>query len=65
MSMEKTKRLCKEYEDKGKIKVNWDTGDIEFLTKDKKEIEKIHQKIALSSPQALLDTMWRTERDKG
>ena len=65
MSMEKTKRLCKEYEDKGKIKVNWDTGDIEFLIKDKKELEKIHQKIAFSSPQALLDTMWRSERDKG
>ena len=64
MSMEKTKRLCKEYEDEGKIKVNWETGDIEFLTKDKKEIQKIHQKIAFSSPQALLDTMWRSERDK-
>lgn len=65
MSMEKTKQLCKEYEAKGKIKVNWDTGDIEFLIKDKKEIQKIHQKIAFSSPQALLDTMWRSERDKG
>ena len=65
MSMEKTKQLCKEYEDKGKIKVDWDTGNIEFLTKDKDEIKKIHQRIAFSSPQALLDTMWRSERDKG
>jgi hypothetical protein len=46
MSMEKTKQLVKEYETKGKIKVNWETGDIEFLIKDKKEIENIHQKIA-------------------
>jgi hypothetical protein len=59
MSMEKTKRLVKEYEDTGKIKVNWETGDIEFLTKDKKEIAKIHKRIAFSSPQALLDTMWK------
>jgi len=65
MSMEKTKQLCKEYEAKGKIKVDWDTGNIEFLTKDKDEIKKIHQRIAFSSPQALLETMWRTERDKG
>ena len=65
MSMEKTKQLCKEYEDEGKIKVDWDTGNIEFLTKDKDEIKKIHQRIAFSSPQALLDTMWRNERDKG
>jgi hypothetical protein len=63
--MEKTKQLCKEYEDEGKIKVDWDTGNIEFLTKDKDEIKKIHQRIAFSSPQALLDTMWRNERDKG
>jgi hypothetical protein len=65
MNMEKTKQLVKEYETKGKIKVNWETGDIEFLIKDKKEIENIHQKIAFSSPQALLDTLWRSERDKG
>ena len=64
MSMEKTKRLCKEYEDEGKIKVDWKTGTIEFLTKDKDEIKKIHTKIAYSSPQALLDTMWRGERDR-
>jgi hypothetical protein len=38
--------------------------DIEFLTKDKDEIKKIHTKIAYSSPQALLDTMWRGERDR-
>jgi len=64
MSMEKTKRLVKEYEELGKIKVDWDTGKIEFLIKDKEEIKKIHTKIAFSSPQALLDTMWRGERDK-
>jgi hypothetical protein len=40
MSMEKTKQLVKEYETKGKIKVDWETGDIEFLTKDKDEIRK-------------------------
>ena len=63
MSMEKTKQLVKEYENKGKIKVDWKTGDIEFLIKDKKEIKKIHQRIAFSSPQALLETMWRNERN--
>ena len=63
--MEKTKQLVKEYETKGKIKVNWETGDIEFLIKDKKEIENIHQKISFSSTQALLDIMWRSVRDKG
>ena len=64
MSMEKTKRLVKDYEEKGKVKVDWNTGKIEFLIKDKEEIKKIHTRIAFSSPQALLDTMWREERDK-
>ncbi len=63
MSMEKTKRLVKDYEEKGKIKVDWNTGKIEFLIKDKEEIKKIHTRIAFSSPQALLDTMWRGERE--
>jgi hypothetical protein len=44
MSMEKTKQLVKEYETKGKIKVNWETGDIEFLIKDKKENRKYSSK---------------------
>lgn len=64
MSIEKTKRLVKEYEEKGKVKVDWNTGKIEFLVKDKEEVKKIHTKIAFSSPQALLNTMWRVERDK-
>ena len=35
-----------------------------FLNLAKKiDLENIHQKIAFSSPQALLDTMWRSERD--
>jgi hypothetical protein len=39
--------------------------DIEFLIKDKKEIRKYsYKKSLISSPQALLDTMWRSERDR-
>jgi hypothetical protein len=43
MSMEKTKQLVKEYETKGKIKVDWETGTISnSLQKTKTKLEKIH-----------------------
>ncbi len=57
MSMEKTKRLVKDYEEKGKIKVDWKTGTIEIVCKNEKEKEKIYRQIVFSSPQALLNAM--------
>ena len=57
MGIEKTKLIIKDFEKKGKVKVDWKTGTIEILCKNKKEQEKIFRQISFSSPQALLNVM--------
>jgi len=57
MSIERTKMLVKDFENAGKIKVDWKTGTIEIVCKNKKEQEKIYRQIVFSSPQALLNAM--------
>ena len=57
MSIEKTKLLLKDFEKKGKVKVDWKTGTIEIVCKNEKEKEKIFRQITYSSPQALLSVM--------
>ena len=57
MGIEKTKLIIKDFEKKGKVKVDWKTGTIEILCKNKKEQEKIFRQISFSSPQALLNAM--------
>lgn len=53
-SIENTKAVLRKLEEKKKVKVNWETGDIELCGKNKEENDRIYQKIAFSSPQACL-----------
>jgi hypothetical protein len=56
-SIENTKKVLRKLESKNKVKVNWETGDIELCGKDQQENDKIYQKIAFSSPQACLKAL--------
>ncbi len=56
-SMEHTKAVLKKLEQNNKIKVNWNTGDIELCGKNKQENDRIYQRIAFSSPQACLNAL--------
>ena len=56
-SIENTKNLLRKLEEKKKVKVNWETGDIELCGKNKEENDKIYQRIVFSSPQAALEAL--------
>lgn len=56
-SIENTKTILKKLEEKKKVKVNWETGNIELCGKNQEENEKLYLKIAFSSPQACLKAL--------
>lgn len=56
-SIENTKKVLRNLEAKNKVKVNWNTGDIELCGKTKEENDKIYRQIAFSSPQACLKAL--------
>jgi len=53
-SIENTKTVLRKLEEKKKVKVNWDTGEITLCGKNKEENDNIYRRIAFSSPQACL-----------
>jgi hypothetical protein len=59
-SIENTKTVLRKLQEKKKVKVNWETGEITLCGKDKQENEKLYRKIAFSSPQACLNALQKS-----
>jgi hypothetical protein len=59
-SIENTKNVLRKLEQKKKVKVNWQNGEIQLCGKDQKENEKLYRQIAFSSPQACLNALQKS-----
>ena len=53
----------KPLEKKGKIKVNYDTGEVELLGKNSKENKEILNKFMFSDPKTCLDVMQKLYKE--